>query len=303
MSKESDPQGAAIERDDGVFRASDGRSVGYSHFGDPDGVRVVFHDGTPGSRHLSPRSLNVLARQNVQVLVMDRPGYGESTRRPGRSVVDVVDDVVRLVDLHGWERFAVWGGSGGGPHALACAVLLPDRVERCACVVSPAPFDAKGLNWFAGMSPGNVEEFTRAQEGEDSYRPLVELLVRDAMVAAEAGEPEVSLAYQLPDADLTALRARATSPGHLERTRASYAGGVDGWIDDCIAFTRPWGFDLSRIAVPVSVWYGSDDVLSPRGHAEWLLTHLPNAVGYELPGGGHLLGDEDLDSIYRWLAI
>jgi pimeloyl-ACP methyl ester carboxylesterase len=302
MTREVDEDGVETQQRDGVLRTSDGRTVAYCHYGPVSGARVVFHDGTPGSRHLSPRVLNVLERMGVQLLVMDRPGYGESTRRPGRRVVDVVEDIVQLVDRHGWQRFAVWGGSGGGPHALACAALLPDRVERCACVVSPAPFDAPDLDWFAGMSPGNVEEFTRAQAGEDSYRPLVERLAREAVTAAQVGQPEVSSAYQLPEADLEALRVRVHEPGHLQRTRASYADGVDGWIDDCISFTRPWGIDLARIKVPVSVWYGPDDVLCPRSHAEWLIAHIPNAVRQELPGGGHLLADDSLDSIYRWLS-
>jgi pimeloyl-ACP methyl ester carboxylesterase len=285
----------------GEFRTPDGRTVAYCHYGPSSGARVVFHYGTPGTMHLPPRVLDVLERTGVQLLVMDRPGYGGSTRHPGRRVVDVVDDVVQLVDHHEWQRFAVWGGSGGGPHALACAASLPDRVERCACVVSPAPFDAPDLDWLAGMSPGNVEEFTRAQEGEESYRPLVERLAREAVTAAQAGQPEVSLAYELPDADLEALRDRVLEAGHLDRTMAAYAEGVDGWIDDCIAFTRPWGIDPTRIETPVSIWYGPDDVLCPRSHAEWLLAHIPNAVREELPGG-HLLADQSLERIYRWLC-
>jgi pimeloyl-ACP methyl ester carboxylesterase len=301
MSSAGDGADAGIEHDEGVFVVPGGRRVAYSRYGSATGARVVFHDGTPGSRKLTPRALAALDRVGVQILIADRPGYGESTRLPGRRVVDVVDDIVRLVDLHGWDRFAVWGGSGGGPHALACAARLPDRVERCAAVVSPAPFDAEGLDWFAGMSPGNVEEFTRARLGEDAYRPLVERLAREGVAAAEAGEPEVSGDYQLPEVDLVALRARLKEPGRLERIRVSHTGGVDGWIDDCIAFTLAWGFDPARIKVPVSIWYGADDVLAPRGHAEWLLAHMPHASRHEL-SGGHLMAAEELESIYRWLV-
>jgi pimeloyl-ACP methyl ester carboxylesterase len=292
MSREDDPPDVRMEQRSGTFRTFDGRTVDFSRYGSEGGARVVFHYGTPGTRFLSPQSLGALRRNGVELLVLDRPGYGKSTRRPGRRVVDVVDDIARLVDLHGWARFAVWGGSGGGPHALACAALLPDRVERCACVVGAAPFDAEGLDWFAGMSAGNVEEFTRASAGEESYRPLVEHLASEAVAAAEAGEPQVSADYHLPDADVAALRARLKEHGHLERIRAAYTGGVEGWIDDCIAMTRPWGIDLAQVHVPVSVWYGPDDVLSPRGHAEWLLAHIPNADRQELPLGGHLLGDK-----------
>jgi len=110
--------------------------------------------------------MEVLERQHVQLLVVDRPGYGRSTRWPRRRIADVGTDVRAVADLHGWNRFAVWGGPGGGPHALACASLLPDRVEWCASVVGPAPYGGGGLtDWFNGMSPGNVEEFSRALEG------------------------------------------------------------------------------------------------------------------------------------------
>ncbi|MGA8015221.1 MAG: alpha/beta fold hydrolase, partial [Candidatus Dormiibacterota bacterium] len=145
----------------GEFRSADGRRVAFSRYGPAGGHRVIFHYGTPGTRHLGPRMTEVMERHGVEMLVLDRPGYGGSTRWPGRRIADMVEDAAALATLHGWERFAVWGGSGGGPHALACASLLADRVERCASVVGPAPFEADGLDWFEGMSTGNVEEFTR----------------------------------------------------------------------------------------------------------------------------------------------
>ena len=240
-------------------------------------------------------------RHGVQLLVLDRPGYGASTRRPGRRIADVVEDVAVLVDMLGWERFAVWGGSGGGPHALACARLLGDRVERCASVVGPAPYSADGLDWLEGMSPGNVEEFTRALEGEapiarSSSGSLAKRSKRPGREKYRS-PPTTSL----PEADLAALRARLADPGHLERTIAAHTDGVDGWIDDCMAMTRPWGFDPAGIQLPVSIWYGPDDVLCPRGHAEWLLSRIPGSERHELPGG-HMLGADELDAIYSWLV-
>lgn len=286
----------------GEFQSLDGRRVAFSRYG-PDGGRpVLFHYGSPGTRHLGPRMVDAVERHGVRLLVLERPGYGASTRRPGRSIADVVADAAALVEMQGWERFSVWGGSGGGPHALACASLLAARVERCASVVGPAPQDADGLNWFDGMSPGNVEEFTLARQGEAAYRPLVERLAREAVDAARAGEVSIPTDYALPEADLAALRSRIADPGHLERTVAAHTDGVDGWIDDCIAMTRPWGFDPGGIAVPVSIWYGPDDVLCPRGHAEWLLSRIPGSERHELPHG-HILEAGDLDAIYSWLAV
>jgi pimeloyl-ACP methyl ester carboxylesterase len=261
---------------------------------------VFFHNGTPGTRHLAPRMWGAVERHDIELIVMDRPGYGISTRWPGRSVADVVEDVVLVADSRGWGSFAVWGASGGGPHALACAAMATERVERCASVVGPAPFDAAGLDWFEKMSPGNVEELTLARRGEDAYRPLAERLAKDAVAAVQEGRIPLSEEYELPAADIAALQQRLAEPGFVERTMAANAHGVDGWIDDCIAMTRPWGFDPTQITVPVSIWYGPDDVLCPSTHAEWLLAHIPGAERQQL-SSGHLLDDDALDAVYRWV--
>ncbi|MEV5968222.1 alpha/beta fold hydrolase [Kribbella sp. NPDC051952] len=281
--------------------ARDGRRVPYCLYGPSTGRPVVFEYGTPGFRQLSPSMVDAALRAGAQLLVVDRPGFGGSDRYKGRAIVDVVGDVVGVVNSLGWDSFAIWGGSGGAPHALACAAVLGSRVTRCASVVGPAPFDAEGLDWYAGMSPGNVEEFTAAAIGEGAYRPLVQRLAEEAVASVESGSIQVADDYHLPESDLVALRARRTEDGYVDRMRATYTGGIDGWIDDCIAMTRPWGFDLQTLAVPISVWYGPDDVLSPRGHAEHLLTAIPHAQRQELPAGGHVLSTADLAAIYHWL--
>ena len=222
-------------------------------------------------------------------------------RLPGRSVAAAASDLAVLVDHLGWERFAVWGASGGGPHALACAARLGDRIARCACVVSPAPFDADGLDWLDGMSALNVEEFARALAGETAYRPLAEQLARNAVAAAERGALAVADDYALAESDRAVLAAQARSPGHLFRTKAAYTGGIDGCVDDVIAFTRPWNFDVGSIRVPVSIWYGPDDALCPWAHTDWLLQHIPGAEARELPGG-HVLDQASLYRLYAWLT-
>src|SRR6266540_1259018 len=301
MDRRDEEAAAGLEPTTFELAMSDGRTLTYCLYGPDEGVPVIFHYGTPGVHLLSPQAVRAAVRRGIRLLVSDRPGYGGSTRWPGR-VADVVADVSRLADALGWDRFATWAGSGGAPHALACAALVTDRVRRCAAVVSPAPFDAEGLDWFAGMSLGNVEEFTRARSGEAAYRPLVERLAREAVAAVEAGELQIPPDDNLPEADLAALRGRLLERGHDERTRMAYLSGVDGWIDDIMAMTRSWGFDLSQIDVSVSVWYGPDDVFSSRGHAEWLMAHVFGAERRELPTGGHLLDDTDLDSLYTWLT-
>jgi pimeloyl-ACP methyl ester carboxylesterase len=289
-----------VNVEDGVASV-DGRDVSFRVYGPGTGAPVVLHYGTPGTSKLSPQQVSAVERAGVRLLVIDRPGYGASTRQPGRRVIDVVTNVARIVDEFGWDRFAVWGGSGGGPHALACAAALPDRVSKCASVVGPAPFDAPGLDWFAGMSAGNVEEFRLAQRGESAYRPLVEELAADAVSAAAAGDIQIGDQYELADSDIAALRARTSEDGYLARVQASFQDGMDGWIDDSIALVKPWGFDIATISVPVSVRYGLDDVLVPSSHGEYLTRVIPESHQAVL-SGGHILSDDDLDSIYAWLA-
>src|SRR4051812_44267086 len=144
-------------------------------------------------------------------------------------------------------------------------------------------------------------KFTAAVRGEDAYRPLVERIAGEAIATIEAGGIQVAADYELPGSDRRALEDRRAEGGYLERMRATYIGGVDGWIDDCIAMTRPWGFDLAEIAVPTSVWYGVADVLVSKTHAEHLLAAIPHAERREL-SGGHVLEDRDLSAVYEWLA-
>ena len=263
--------------------------------------RALFQYGTPGTRWLSPQLIDAARPAGFELLVIDRPGYGRTSRWPGRRIVDVVDDVRTVLESVGWDRFAVWGGSGGAPHALAIAARLPDRVTACASVVGLAPYDAPGLDWYAGMSAGNVEEFQAAAQGERAYRPLVERLAVDAMASVEAGGIQVAGDYQLPEVDRRALAARHQEDGYLQRMRLTYRDGVDGWVDDCIALTQPWGFDLSELTTPTSVWYGTADVLASQDHHEYLLATIPGAQRQELRGG-HVLNGRDLAAIYDWLA-
>lgn len=283
-----------------TIREPGGRNLAYCLYGPEDGIPAVFFYGTPGTMFLAPGRRAPVDERGIRLLVADRPGYGTSTRLPGRSIASVSDDLAVLADHLGWDRFAVWGASGGGPHALACAARLGDRITRCASVVGPAPFDAEGLDWLAGMSALNVEEFTRALAGEAAYRPMAEQLAREAVAAAERGGLAVADGYDLAESDRAVLAAQARSPGHLFRTKAAYTGGIDGCVDDVLALTRPWGFDVAAIGVPVSIWYGPDDALCPRAHTDWLVEHIPAAEARELPGG-HVLDRPSLRRLYAWL--
>jgi pimeloyl-ACP methyl ester carboxylesterase len=256
--------------------------------------------GTPGGRISYWEDPSIYARHGLRRLTYDRPGYGDSTRQPGRIVADVIPDVLTIADQLGIDRFAVTGGSGGGPHALATAALLPDRVVRCLAVVSVAPYDAEGLDWLAGQTAGNVEEFEAAAKGEEFYRPIVERERKTTLERLAEGRADfLGDNYEMSESDKKQMeRHLAIAADHMI---SCLANGGDGWVDDGIAFTRPWGFDVRDIRVPVMLSYGRSDTLVPAAHGDWLAARIPG-VQVEVTDAGHLGDDSQVEKHHAWLA-
>ena len=162
---------------------SDGRTLTVREGGDPEGFPVLFISGTPGSSTIYEPHARDAAERGIRLFSYDRPGYGDSTRHKGRKVADCAPDIAAVCDALGVERFCVWGISGGGPHALAAAALMPDRVIAAAALASVAPYDAEGLDFLEGMGEQNVEEFGVIFEGEDAHRASMEKQRRELLSA------------------------------------------------------------------------------------------------------------------------
>jgi pimeloyl-ACP methyl ester carboxylesterase len=283
--------------------ATDGRTLMFAEWGDPDGFPAFSLHGTPGSRFARHFDESMYVGVGARVITYDRPGYGGSDRDRGRQVVDCVADLAAIADRLGLERFAVIGGSGGGPHSLAVAARLPQRVTRATCAVGIVPFDTPDFDWVEGMDPLNVTEVGWALEGEDV---LARELEREAAEILErvAADPSQLMGddWQLSEAD----RAELARPERHEVIRQTVAEafrrGVWGWVDDDLCITRPWGFDVSEIGVPTRVVYGLTDVLVPRSHGEWLARNVPNAEAVIEEHGGHLPDPALLRESFRWLA-
>jgi pimeloyl-ACP methyl ester carboxylesterase len=252
----------------------------------PDGaVPLVFHHGTPGASTPVRAVERVVHARGLRLVTTARPGYGESTRQPGRRVADVVGDTAAVLEALDAPRCYIAGWSGGGPHALACAA----RLEGChgaLVIAGVAPASAEGIDWMAGMGADNVEEFGRAQAGEDQLRPFLDETRTEIMGASTEGL-EASLDSLLPEVDRAALTGE-----YAEDVMASFheglATGVDGWLDDDLAFVTPWGFELAEIAVPVSLWQGSADLMVPPVHGRWLAERVPGGTAHFEEGEGHL---------------
>ncbi len=285
------------------FTTPDGRTLAVAEWGDPNGQGLFSLHGTPGGRISCWEDPTIYARHGLRRFTVDRPGYGHSTRQPGRSVADVVDDITFIADELGVSTFAVTGGSGGGPHALACAALLPDRTLRCLASVSIAPYGPDGLDgdaWLAGMTQGNVIEFRAAIAGESEMRPLVERLRATTLERLEEGRLDFEGDdYEMAEADL------AQTEKHYERIydhiTDALEPGPDGWIDDMLAFVQPWGFDPRDVRVPVYLSYGRADTLVPAAHGDWLAAAIPDAH-VVVTDAGHLGEDESVETEMAWLA-
>jgi pimeloyl-ACP methyl ester carboxylesterase len=278
----------------------DGRTLTVVEAGDPGGRAVLVHNGTPNSRlHYAP-SVRLAERQGIRLLSYDRPGYGGSTARPGRSVADCADDVRAIAAALDIDELAVWGISGGGPHALACAALLPGLVVAVASLASIAPYGPPDLDFFDGMGELNVEDIRLQLADPVAARAKYEA-DREEYLAADAETIAGLMRSLLGPADAAALTGELAD--YLFACIVSgLAPGAEGWWDDGVAFLEPWGFELESIRTPVLLHHGRDDRFVPFGHGEWLARHIPGVEAVLTDDDGHLtLIANHLESIHAWL--
>jgi pimeloyl-ACP methyl ester carboxylesterase len=275
------------------------RRLTVCRWGDLSGRPVFLLHGTPGSRLGTRPGDDELRELGVCLITYDRPGYGGSDPHPNRKVADAAGDVAAIADWYGYERFAVLGRSGGGPHALACAALRPERVSRAATLVSLAPYGVPGLDWQDGMVESNRVEFAAALAGRAA---LAELLY--SAVLATRSDPERYVAMLERDATPGDRRVLA-DPQERETLARNFAEAVrrsmSGWVGDVLAYTRPWGFDLSWIDVPTLLWGGRHDIHSPFQHSAWLAEQVPGAILRVGEDNAHFSAARvQLDAV-RWL--
>ena len=279
---------------------NDGRSLTVYDAGDPDGRPIVFHHGTPMAGIPFEPHLLYAREHAVRLVSFDRAGYGDSSRNPGRAVSDVSRDVEAIADALGLERFATWGLSGGGPHALATAAGLPERVVAVATAASVAPPDLPDFELTDGMGEGNIVEFGLAKRGEEVLRPYLERETEGIADLDVRGLVD-SMRSVLSDLDAATLDGKGGA-FFLECFRTGLARGVDGWLDDDLAFVQPWGFDLHRIETPSLVIQGRHDLMVPWSHGEWLARNVPGVESWLREDEGHLtLFVRLAPSIYDWL--
>lgn len=279
---------------------SDGRRLAVETWGASRGVPVFMLHGTPGSRRTPRPKHSVLYRQGIRLIGYDRPGYGDSDPLPGRDIAHAAADVAAIADHLGIGTFAVFGRSGGAPHALACAALLAYRVTRAAALVSIAPHDAEGLDWYGGMTDVNVADFRSAEAG---HRVLAARL--DAHAARIRDDPASQFPFDggaLPKVDQRVVADFSIRSMLVDSFAAAVKRSSLGWVDDTMAFTAPWGFRPDQVTCPVFLWHGDLDTFSPVAHTRWLADRIPRARLVIEEGVAHFGALNALPGILGWLA-
>ncbi|MGW4868218.1 alpha/beta fold hydrolase [Streptomyces chartreusis] len=293
----------------GSVKSGDGRRLLlYETSGDPKGHPVFLLHGTPGSR-VGPRPRNSsLYKLKTRLISYDRPGYGESQRLKGRTIDHAAADVEAIADCLNLGQFSVLGRSGGAPHALACAALLPDRVASAAALVSIAPPDAEGLDWYDGMAQSNIEAYkTASQALSDGSAECLDRLKANLASNAEAirDNPASLLSWLtpgMPAADRVVVGHGGIRNLLLASYRTSALRSSFGWLDDVLSFRRDWGFEPGRIVeVPTLLWHGEHDTFSPVGHFRWLADRIPSATPVLKREAAHFAALPAVPEILAWL--
>jgi pimeloyl-ACP methyl ester carboxylesterase len=245
-------------------------------------LTLVWHNGSPHTGALLEPLMAAASERAIRLVSYARPSYGGSSPNRGRDVASAAGDVEAVVDALGLGRFAVMGASGGGPHALACAALLPDRVVGAVTLACPAPFTT-AFDWFAGMAaPGGLQAATAGREARERYA-----------LTDEFDENSFT------PADWAAL-AGTWAPVGRDAGSAAKAGS-EGLVDDDLAFTAPWGFDVEAIVVPALLIQGGEDRVIPPSHAEVLARSIPTAELWRRPSDGHVSVLDACPSAMDWL--
>ena len=265
---------------------ADGRRLGFAEYGDPDGKPVILFHDLWGNHSLRHPDDSILARLGLRLIGVDRPGFGISTRKPGRGIMDVVDDVMLLSKALKLERFALLGYSAGGPYALACAYRFPQIVRRCAVVSCLPPLDHE--QGFRALHAFYGRLFQLASGNEAFFRLLMRgFFWFDGQRSSDQYIRELGSSFSRADQD--ALSNLDLFNSRLDMWDEIRRAGSEFLVDEIVALTRSWGFRLQNIEVPVDVWWGETDHFCSPVVSRRMAAMIPKASAHRDPQAGHLI--------------
>ncbi len=270
---------------EGSVQLSAGRRLQFRYNGPADGHPVFVLHGTPGSRLVFEPWVADATSKGIRLISYDRPGYGRSTPTRGRTVGDVANDVAAIANHLRLDRFGVWGMSGGGAPALACAALLPERVVGASSLAGLAPYPAEGIDWIGDAGELNAEDFRLMLRDQSAWEEKSKK-DREEMLTLTPTTLLQMFSSLLSEVDRAATSEEWAS-FLIRQMNEGLAHGDEGVRDDNLSLIKPWGFRPEDIRVPVQIWHGGQDRFVPFTHGMWLAKRIAGVDAHLEPDQGH----------------
>lgn len=270
---------------------SDGRQLGYAEFGAPDGYPIFLLHGTPGSRLWFLEDDLVADELGLRLIATDRPGYGLSDPKPGRSILDYPTDIAELADSLKIEHFSVIGTSGGSVYSSACAYALPNRVYAAGLVAGVKEFTN-------GKPPKDMCRENRTAFFLARYFPWLarftlnigrKMMYSNPRKYIEAVQSQVS---HLCPSDQRVMQSEEAGRHVLMHMKEAFLQNVHEGAGEPALVSRAWGFNCSQIQVPVHIWHGTEDTLAPIEPMKKLGSIIPDCEVHVVEDRGHFLDAE-----------
>ncbi|CAM4438701.1 alpha/beta fold hydrolase [Paenibacillus tarimensis] len=281
-----------------MLRLHDGRSLAYMENGPPGGYPILLFHGTPGSRIWFAGEDETALSLGCRLIAFDRPGYGRSDPKPGRTVLDWADDIIEAAALLGFDEYSVLGVSGGGAYAAACAYKAPPGLRAAAMAASVAPFRS-------GRPPASMVKANRLAFILSRYAPWLVKWSLNAQIKLMDEQPEKFKHLlktgnkHLSEWDRAHLQTEEQLEGTLRHLREAYRQGPHEGISEPVLLSRHWGFELSGLKVPVWVFHGAEDRMAPCAEMLEAAKQIPDCRVTIVPGAGHFLTEDTK----TWRAI
>ena len=268
---------------DGRLTLRDGRTLAWEEYGPADGLPVLQFQGTPGSRYSRHAHEDVYDRLGVRFIVFDRPGYGASSRLPGRGIAVIADDAAQLLDHLGLDSVHTSGGSGGGPHVLAFAATHADRVRAATVVVGGTPLEEEDI---AGLIQINRDAWYAAREGwqalHDLLAPMRDEVLKDPLAGFKG------LMEAAPPSDKAVMEDPDWQRVLVESVTEAFRPGAEGWVDEGMALTLDWDYDVADVRCSVTWWHGDHDANAPLAPVHRLIARMHGVDLRIWTDAGHL---------------
>jgi pimeloyl-ACP methyl ester carboxylesterase len=268
---------------DGRLTLRDGRTLAWEEYGPADGLPVLQFQGTPGSRYSRHAHEDVYDRLGVRFIVFDRPGYGASSRLPGRGIAVIADDAAQLLDHLGLDSVHTSGGSGGGPHVLAFAASHADRVRAATVVVGGTPLEEEDI---AGLIQINRDAWYAAREGwqalYDLLAPMRDEVLKDPLAGFKG------LMEAAPPSDKAVMEDPDWQRVLVESVTEAFRPGAEGWVDEGMALTLDWDYDVADVRCSVTWWHGDHDANAPLAPVHRLIARMHGVDLRIWTDAGHL---------------